>query len=182
MRKHSESGSGGVSIGVGLWNLEDNRAGFEGAAHIDDALVAAAAKKEGFIAERLDKGAIDETLQMVYNKFPRLEERKKQVAGTLSGGEQQMLAMGRALMSKPKIVLMDEPSMGLSPLFVSEVFKIIEEIRASGTTVLLVEQNAKKALEIADRAYVLETGKIVLSGDAKDLMNDDSVKKAYLGE
>lgn len=93
-----------------------------------------------------------------------------------------MLAMGRALMSKPKIVLMDEPSMGLSPLFVSEVFKIIEEIRASGTTVLLVEQNAKKALEIADRAYVLETGRIVLSGDAKDLMNDDSVKKAYLGE
>lgn len=131
---------------------------------------------------RKDKGAIDETLQMVYNKFPRLEERKKQVAGTLSGGEQQMLAMGRALMSKPKIVLMDEPSMGLSPLFVSEVFKIIEEIRASGTTVLLVEQNAKKALEIADRAYVLETGRIVLSGDAKDLMNDDSVKKAYLGE
>lgn len=131
---------------------------------------------------RKDKASIDETLQMVYNKFPRLEERKKQVAGTLSGGEQQMLAMGRALMSKPKIVLMDEPSMGLSPLFVSEVFKIIEEIRASGTTVLLVEQNAKKALEIADRAYVLETGRIVLSGDAKDLMNDDSVKKAYLGE
>ena len=131
---------------------------------------------------RKDKASIDETLQMVYGKFPRLEERKKQVAGTLSGGEQQMLAMGRALMSKPKIVLMDEPSMGLSPLFVSEVFKIIEEIRASGTTVLLVEQNAKKALEIADRAYVLETGRIVLSGDAKDLMNDDSVKKAYLDE
>ena len=131
---------------------------------------------------RKDKASIDETLRMVYGKFPRLEERKKQVAGTLSGGEQQMLAMGRALMSKPKIVLMDEPSMGLSPLFVSEVFKIIEEIRASGTTVLLVEQNAKKALEIADRAYVLETGRIVLSGDAKDLLNDDSVKKAYLGE
>ena len=131
---------------------------------------------------RKDKGAIDETLKLVYSKFPRLEERKKQVAGTLSGGEQQMLAMGRALMSKPKIVLMDDPSMGLSPLFVSEVFKIIEEIRAGGTTVLLVEQNAKKALEIADRAYVLETGKIVLSGDAKELMNNDSVKKAYLGE
>ena len=131
---------------------------------------------------RKDKGAVDETLRMVYSKFPRLEERKKQIAGTLSGGEQQMLAMGRALMSKPKIVLMDEPSMGLSPLFVSEVFKIIEEIRAGGTTVLLVEQNAKKALEIADRAYVLETGKIVLSGDAKELMNNDSVKKAYLGE
>ena len=119
---------------------------------------------------------------MVYQKFPRLEERKKQIAGTLSGGEQQMLAMGRALMSNPKIILMDEPSMGLSPLFVGEVFKIIEEIKASGTTVLLVEQNAKKALEIADRAYVLETGTISLSGDAKELMNNDSVKKAYLGE
>ena len=125
---------------------------------------------------------LDATLKMVYSKFPRLEERKKQIAGTLSGGEQQMLAMGRALMSKPKIILMDEPSMGLSPLFVAEVFKIIEEIRASGTTVLLVEQNAKKALEIADRAYVLETGKIVLSGGAKELMNNESVKKAYLGE
>ena len=131
---------------------------------------------------RKDKSNLDETLNMVYEKFPRLEERKKQIAGTLSGGEQQMLAMGRALMSKPKIVLMDEPSMGLSPLLVGEVFKIIEEIRASGTTVLLVEQNAKKALEIADRAYVLETGKIVLSGNAKDLMNNESVQKAYLGE
>ena len=131
---------------------------------------------------RKDKGAIEESLCMVYSKFPRLEERKKQIAGTLSGGEQQMLAMGRALMSRPKIVLMDEPSMGLSPLLVAEVFKIIEEIRKSGTTVLLVEQNAKKALEIADRAYVLETGRIVLSGDAHELMNNDSVKKAYLGE
>ena len=119
---------------------------------------------------------------MVYRRFPRLEERKNQIGGTLSGGEQQMLAIGRALMSKPKIILMDEPSMGLSPLFVSEIFSIIKEISASGTTVLLVEQNAKKALEIADRAYVLETGKIVLAGDATELMNDDSVKKAYLGE
>lgn len=131
---------------------------------------------------RKDKKAAEESLNKVYEKFPRLEERKKQIAGTLSGGEQQMLAMGRALMSNPKIILMDEPSMGLSPLFVTEVFKIIEEIKASGTTVLLVEQNAKKALAIADRAYVLETGKIVLSGDAKELMNDESVKKAYLGE
>ena len=131
---------------------------------------------------RKDKKEVEETLNMVYQKFPRLEERKKQIAGTLSGGEQQMLAMGRALMSNPKILLMDEPSMGLSPLFVGEVFKIIEEIKASGTTVLLVEQNAKKALEIADRAYVLETGTISLSGDAKELMNNDSVKKAYLGE
>jgi branched-chain amino acid transport system ATP-binding protein len=131
---------------------------------------------------RRDKAEIAETLEMVYHRFPRLEERKKQVAGTLSGGEQQMLAMGRALMSKPSIILMDEPSMGLSPLFVSEIFDIIQEINKAGTTVLIVEQNAKKVLSIADRAYVLETGNIILSGDAKDLLNDDSVKKAYLGE
>lgn len=131
---------------------------------------------------RTDKKEIADTLEMVFKRFPRLEERKTQIAGTLSGGEQQMLAMGRALMSHPKIILMDEPSMGLSPLFVSEIFEIIKEISASGTTVLLVEQNAKKALSIANRAYVLETGNIVLSGDASELMNDDSVKKAYLGE
>lgn len=131
---------------------------------------------------RKNKQEIEESLESVYKRFPRLEERKNQVAGTLSGGEQQMLAMGRALMSHPKIILMDEPSMGLSPIFVSEIFDIIREISESGATVLLVEQNAKKALSIADRAYVLETGNIVLSGDAKDLMNDDSVKKAYLGE
>ena len=131
---------------------------------------------------RKDKKEIAETLEMVYKRFPRLEERKKQMAGTLSGGEQQMLAMGRALMSKPKIILMDEPSMGLSPIFVNEIFEIIKAVSASGTTVLLVEQNAKKALSIADRAYVLETGKIILEGDAKVLMNDERVKKAYLGE
>ena len=131
---------------------------------------------------RKDKKEIAETLAMVYKRFPRLEERKKQMAGTLSGGEQQMLAMGRALMSKPKIILMDEPSMGLSPIFVNEIFDIIKAVSASGTTVLLVEQNAKKALSIADRAYVLETGKIILKGDAKVLMNDERVKKAYLGE
>ena len=131
---------------------------------------------------RKDKKEIAETLAMVYKRFPRLEERKKQMAGTLSGGEQQMLAMGRALMSKPKIILMDEPSMGLSPVFVNEIFDIIKAVSASGTTVLLVEQNAKKALSIADRAYVLETGKIILEGDAKVLMNDERVKKAYLGE
>ena len=131
---------------------------------------------------RKDKSEIASTLKMVYERFPRLEERKNQVAGTLSGGEQQMLAMGRALISKPRIILMDEPSMGLSPLLVSEIFDIIKVINESGTTVLLVEQNAKKALSIADRAYVLETGKITLSGDAKDLINDESVKKAYLGE
>lgn len=131
---------------------------------------------------RKDKKEFEDTIRMVYQKFPRLEERKNQVAGTLSGGEQQMLAMGRALMSHPKIILMDEPSMGLSPIFVEEIFKIIREISASGTTVLLVEQNAKKALSIANRAYVLETGKIVLEGPAEKLMNDESVKKAYLGE
>ena len=124
----------------------------------------------------------NQSLEMVYESFPRLKERRNQSAGTLSGGEQQMLAMGRALMSKPRIVLMDEPSMGLSPIFVDEIFKIIQKISAEGTTVLLVEQNAKKALAIADRAYVLETGKIALSGDAKELMNNESIKKAYLGE
>lgn len=131
---------------------------------------------------RKDKEEIQNTLRMVYDRFPRLEERKNQMAGTLSGGEQQMLAMGRALMSHPSIILMDEPSMGLSPIFVNEIFDIIQQVSKTGTTVLLVEQNAKKALSIADRAYVLETGKIVLSGDAKELMNDDSIKKAYLGE
>lgn len=131
---------------------------------------------------RKDKDEIRQTLDMVYEHFPRLEERKNQMAGTLSGGEQQMLAMGRALMSHPKIILMDEPSMGLSPIFVNEIFEIIKKVSAAGTTVLLVEQNAKKALSIADRAYVLETGKIILQGDADKLLNDESVKKAYLGE
>ncbi len=131
---------------------------------------------------RKDKGEVEETLGSIYARFPRLEERKNQLAGTLSGVEQQMLAMGRALMSHPKLIVMDEPSMGLSPIYVDEIFDIIKEINEGGTTVLLVEQNAKKALSIAHKAYVLETGKIVLSGDAKELMNDDSVKKAYLSE
>ncbi len=131
---------------------------------------------------RRDQKEIAHSLQTVYGWFPRLKERQNQIAGTLSGGEQQMLAMGRALMSHPQIILMDEPSMGLSPLLVTEVFNIIEEICKAGTTVLLVEQNAKKALTIADRAYVLETGTIALEGKAADLMNNDRVKKAYLGE
>ena len=131
---------------------------------------------------RRDAGEIADSLKMVYERFPRLEERKNQLAGTLSGGEQQMLAMGRAVMSRPKIILMDEPSMGLSPILVSEIFNIIEDISKAGTTVLLVEQNAKKALAIADRAYVLETGNITLEGDAHELADNDSVKKAYLGE
>ena len=131
---------------------------------------------------RNDKNELEETLKKIYARFPRLEERKNQPAGTLSGGEQQMLAMGRALMSHPKLIVMDEPSMGLSPIYVNEIFDIIQSINKDGTTVLLVEQNAKKALSIANRAYVLETGTIVLSGDADELMNDDSVKKAYLSE
>ena len=131
---------------------------------------------------RSDKTEIAQSLEMVYERFPRLKERRSQPAGTLSGGEQQMLAMGRALMSSPRLLLMDEPSMGLSPLFVSEIFKIIEEVSAQGVTVLLVEQNAKKALSIADRAYVLETGKVVMAGPASELMNNDAIKAAYLGE
>lgn len=131
---------------------------------------------------RSNKQESEETIQKIYKRFPRLEERKNQLAGTLSGGEQQMLAMGRALMSHPRLIVMDEPSMGLSPLYVNEIFEIIKEISAEGTTVLLVEQNAKKALSIANKAYVLETGKIVLRGDAKELMNNDQVKKAYLSE
>ena len=131
---------------------------------------------------RKDKNEIAQSLEMVYKRFPRLKERQNQTAGTLSGGEQQMLAMGRALMSRPRIILMDEPSMGLSPIFVNEIFDIIREVSESGTTVLLVEQNAKKALSIADRAYVLETGSITMDGKAEDLLNDEAGQKAYLGE
>lgn len=130
---------------------------------------------------RGNKDEISETVKEVFERFPRLKERRKQLAGTLSGGEQQMLAVGRALMSKPKIIIMDEPSMGLSPLLVKEIFKIITEVHSQGITVLLVEQNAKMALSIADRAYVLETGHISMSGDAKQLLSDEKVKKAYLG-
>ncbi len=131
---------------------------------------------------RKDKNEIEKSLAEVYRRFPRLEERKNQRAGTLSGGEQQMLAMGRALMSNPRIIVMDEPSMGLSPIFVNEIFDIIQMVSDGGTTVLLVEQNARKALSIADRAYVLETGTISLTGRAEELLNNESVQKAYLGE
>ena len=131
---------------------------------------------------RKDKAETEATLEIVYERFPRLKERKNQMAGTLSGGEQQMLAMGRALMSHPKLVLLDEPSMGLSPIYVNEIFSIIQKIHEDGTTVLLVEQNAKKALSIANKAYVLETGSITVRGDAKELMNDERIKKAYLSE
>lgn len=128
-----------------------------------------------------DKAKVQENLDWVFSHFPRLKERSRQLAGTLSGGEQQMLATGRALMTNPKILLMDEPSMGLSPLLVSEIFSIIKELHKDGITILLVEQNAKMALSVADRAYVLENGKISMSGEAKELLNDSRVKKAYLG-
>ena len=130
---------------------------------------------------RKDKEGIAEDLRNVYSLFPILDERKNQLAGTLSGGEQQMLAMGRALMAKPKIMLLDEPSMGLSPLLVREIFDIIRDINSQGVTILLVEQNAKMALGIADRAYVIETGKIVMSGTGAELLNSEDIKKAYLG-
>ena len=140
------------------------------------------------VAENLRMGAytrpageIPESLKMVYERFPRLEERKNQAAGTLSGGEQQMLAMGRALMSKSKLLMLDEPSMGLAPILVEQIFDIIRELHAAGTTILLVEQNAQAALSVADRAYVLETGRISLSGTGKELMASDAVRKAYLG-
>jgi len=130
---------------------------------------------------RKDKANLKNDYEVVYTRFPRLKERLQQVAGTLSGGEQQMLAMGRALMSRPKMLLLDEPSMGLAPLLVKEIFSIIRDINANGTTVLLVEQNANMALSIAHRAYVLETGRIILSGAASELMKSEEVRKAYLG-
>lgn len=131
---------------------------------------------------RKDKSGIKQDLEMVFSKFPRLKERERQHAGTLSGGEQQMLAIGRALMNRPEMLILDEPSMGLAPLVVKDIFDTIVEINKAGTTILLVEQNANMALAIAHRAYVLETGKIVKSGDAKELLNDESIKSAYLGE
>ena len=140
------------------------------------------------VEENLEMGAyvrpnseVDDSIAAVYEQFPRLKERRKQVAGTLSGGEQQMLAMGRALMSKPKLLMLDEPSMGLAPILVEQIFEIIQSLHKAGTTILLVEQNARMALSVADRGYVLETGRIVNSGTGIDLLSDESVKKAYLG-
>ena len=161
-------------VSMGMAHVPEGRRVFQNLSVLENLKLGAYTRK--------DKAEIADSLKMIYERFPRLEERKNQVAGTLSGGEQQMLAMGRALMSKPRIILMDEPSMGLSPLLVSEIFDIIRVISESGTTVLLVEQNAKKALSIADRAYVLETGSVKLSGKASELINDESVRKAYLGE
>ena len=141
------------------------------------------------VMENLEMGAyirngkenLNEEYERIFERLPRLKERRKQAAGTLSGGEQQMLAIGRALMSKPKMLLLDEPSMGLSPILVQEIFSIIQDVNKTGVTVLLVEQNAKMALNIANRAYVLETGQVVMSGDAKELSNNEQVRKAYLG-
>ena len=130
---------------------------------------------------RNDKAEIESDMQIVFSRFPRLEERREQLAGTLSGGEQQMLAMGRALMSRPKLLLLDEPSMGLAPLLIKEIFSIIQDINKTGTTVLLVEQNANMALSIANRAYVLETGRITISGNAQELAASEDIRKAYLG-
>ena len=161
-------------VGMGMAHVPEGRRVFANLTVLQNLKMGAYTRK--------DKNEIEQTLETVYTRFPRLKERQNQMAGTLSGGEQQMLAMGRALMSHPKIILMDEPSMGLSPIFVNEIFDIIQSVSASGTTVLLVEQNARKALSIADRAYVLETGKIVLEGKASDLLENDSIKKAYLGE
>ncbi|MCD7725178.1 MAG: ABC transporter ATP-binding protein [Clostridiales bacterium] len=161
-------------VPMGMAHVPEGRRVFAQLSVYDNLLMGAYTRK--------DKEEIRENLQKVYERFPRLEERKNQMAGTLSGGEQQMLAMGRALMSQPSLIVMDEPSMGLSPILVNEIFDIIKKVSQSGTTVLLVEQNAKKALSIADRAYVLETGRISLSGDAGELMHNEAVKKAYLGE
>ena len=161
-------------VGMGIAHVPEGRRVFSSLTVLQNLKMGAYTRK--------DKNELDETLKMIYRRFPRREERKNQPAGTLSGGEQQMLAMGRALMSHPRLIVMDEPSMGLSPIYVNEIFDIIQKINGDGTTVLLVEQNAKKALSIANRAYVLETGNIVLSGDAGDLLNNDQVKKAYLSE
>ncbi|NLL31002.1 MAG: ABC transporter ATP-binding protein [Clostridiales bacterium] len=161
-------------VSLGLSHVPEGRKIFANLTVYENLLLGAYLKK--------DKKGIQEDLEEIYKKFPRLKERLKQQAGTLSGGEQQMLAIGRALMNRPDMLILDEPSMGLAPLVVKEIFDIIKEINESGTTILLVEQNANMALSIADTAYVLETGKIVLSGNAKEIANNDSVRSAYLGE
>ena len=161
-------------VSEGLVHVPEGRRIFQSLSVYDNLLMGAYTRK--------DKAGIEETMQKVFRDFPRLEERKKQLAGTLSGGEQQMLAMGRALLADPELIVIDEPSMGLSPLLVSEIFEIVKSFKEAGKTVLLVEQNAKKAMSISDRVYVLETGSITMSGDAQELINDPSIKKAYLGE
>ncbi len=161
-------------INLGLTQVPEGRRVFAGLTVQQNLELGAYLRKDG-------SDAIAADYEMVFERLPRLKERRKQVSGTLSGGEQQMLAIGRALMCNPKMILMDEPSMGLSPLLVQEIFSIIRDVNKSGVTILLVEQNAKMALEIANRAYVLETGHISMSGDASELANNDKVRKAYLG-
>ncbi len=161
-------------VTMGMVHVPEGRRIFQGLSVYDNLLLGAYSRK--------DKAEIEKNMDAVFTQFPRLKERRTQLAGTLSGGEQQMLAMGRALLSNPELIVMDEPSMGLSPLLVGEVFEIIESFRESGKTVLLVEQNAKKAMTISDRVYVLETGSVTMEGNAADLINDDRIKKAYLGE
>ena len=160
-------------VTMGMSHVPEGRRIFQNLSVYENLLLGAYSRK--------DKKEIEENLEMVFRQFPRLEERRRQLAGTLSGGEQQMLAMGRALLASPELIVLDEPSMGLSPLLVGEVFEIIKSFRAAGKTVLLVEQNAKMAMAISDRAYVLENGLITMSGDAKALAEDDRVRKAYLG-
>lgn len=160
-------------VTLGLAHVPEGRQVFTRMSVMENLLMGAYSRK--------DHAAISKDLKMVYGHFPRLEERSKQIAGTLSGGEQQMLAMGRAMMSAPKLIVMDEPSMGLSPILVKEVFSIIQEMHKEGITILLVEQNAKMALSIANRAYVLENGKIAMSGTAHELLDDENVRRAYLG-
>lgn len=160
-------------VGMGMVHVPEGRRIFQGLSVYDNLLLGSYSRK--------DKNEIKGNMEMVLSQFPRLAERKNQLAGTLSGGEQQMLAMGRALLSNPELIVLDEPSMGLSPLLVGEVFEIVKSFRKAGKTVLLVEQNAKKALSVSDRAYVLENGVITMSGDAAALADDERVRKAYLG-
>ena len=160
-------------VHLGMTQVPEGRRVFQELSVYDNLLMGAFSRK--------DTRAVKEDIEKIYARFPHLEERKNQVAGTLSGGEQQMLAMGRAMMSRPDLLMLDEPSMGLSPLLVDQVFEIIKDFNADGTTILLVEQNAGKSLAISDRAYVLENGRIVLSGTGAELMQSDDVKKAYLG-
>ncbi|MBE6702217.1 MAG: ABC transporter ATP-binding protein [Ruminococcaceae bacterium] len=160
-------------VGMGMVHVPEGRRIFQGLSVYENLLLGAYSRK--------DKEGIKRDMEMVFQQFPRLAERRTQLAGTLSGGEQQMLAMGRALLSAPELIVLDEPSMGLSPLLVGEVFEIVKSFREAGKTVLLVEQNAKKALAVSDRAYVLENGVITMNGKAEDLANDDRVRKAYLG-
>ncbi len=161
-------------VSMGMVHVPEGRRIFQNLSVYENLMMGAYSQK--------DKAKIEENLELVFTQFPRLKERRRQLAGTLSGGEQQMLAMGRALLANPELIVLDEPSMGLSPLLVSEVFEIVKSFREAGKTVLLVEQNAKKAMSISDRVYVLETGAITTSGAAAELINDERIKKAYLGE